>query len=89
MSRNGVTLKFYGPWQRAAGVEELFMPQDGVTTVRCLLKKLEARCGEEFSSHGEGLVCLYDSGKGPRALDLDEEILPGSTILFLGIVESG
>ena len=89
MSRKGFTLKFYGPWQRAAGVEELFLPQESVTTVWCLIKKLEARFGEEFSSHREGLVCLYDSVKGPRALDLNADLLPGSTILFLGIVESG
>lgn len=71
------------------GQEELFLPQESVTTVWCLIKKLEARFGEEFSSHREGLVCLYDSVKGPRALDLNEDLLPGSTILFLGIVESG
>ena len=89
MSRKGFTLKFYGRWQRAAGVEELFLHQESVTTVWCLIKKLEARFGEEFSSHREGLVCLYDSVKSPRALDLNEDLLPGSTILFLGIVESG
>ncbi len=54
MAQRGIILKFFGPWQMAAGVEDFFLALDEGITVSCLLRKLEAVFGEGFSSRLKG-----------------------------------
>lgn len=89
MAQRGIILKFFGPWQMTAGVEDFFLALDEGITVSCLLRKLEAVFGEGFSSRVEGLICSFDDGERPRALNMEDKVFPGSTVLFLGMIESG
>ena len=89
MQGKGVLVKFFGPWERAAGTEELYLPLDGPITVSRLVEGLASVYGEKFPSRGDGLICLYDAEAGPKALDGDDEVAPGSTVLFLWCIESG
>ncbi|NBJ15514.1 MAG: hypothetical protein FNP40_08040 [Dehalobacter sp. 4CP] len=85
----GVLLKFFGPWRDAAGVDEKFVPSAVSLPLESLAGELLRKAGGTAVPPGEGLVCLFDERSGPRALKDGELIPPGSTLLFLGIVESG
>ena len=89
MNEKGVRIKFFGPWQRAAGTVELFLPLEEPVTASSLVERLAGVYGERFPVREEGLLCLYDEERGPKALDGCEEVPPGSTVLFLGVIESG
>ncbi|HON34069.1 MAG: hypothetical protein WBJ42_05620 [Thermovirgaceae bacterium] len=89
MTEKGVRVKFFGPWQRAAGAEVLFLPLEEPVKVSSLVERLAGVYGEGFPAREEGLICLFDEEGGPKALGGDEEVPPGSTVLFLGLIESG
>lgn len=85
----GVLLKFFGPWREAAGVDEKFAPSAVSLPLESLAGNLLPEAGGAPVPPVEGLVCLFDERNGPRALKEGELIPPGSTLLFLGTVESG
>lgn len=89
MKEEGILLKFSGPWRLDAGVEEYFLPISESISLADLMERLGKRFGDVTMSHSDGFVCLFDDKDGPRALKPEENILPGSTLLFLGTVESG
>jgi hypothetical protein len=89
MTGRGLDLKFYGPWQMAAGVEEYFLPLQEDITVSNLLRKLDSAFGGGFSTRGEGLICYFGDTGEPIALKMEDKVFPGSTVIFLGIIESG
>lgn len=72
-----------------AGVDELFLQIGEDISLAELLKELGERFGGVPMSHSDGFVCLFDDMKGPVALKPHDSISPGSTLLFLGTVESG
>ncbi|MDO9509299.1 MAG: hypothetical protein Q7I97_08210 [Thermovirgaceae bacterium] len=86
--KDGIVLKFSGPWQKAAGIAEFFFETADPITLADLVEALEDRYGRDFGSHGEGLVCIFED-EGPRAIKHDDPVFPGATLLFLGTVESG
>jgi hypothetical protein len=81
-------MKFHGPWLKAAGRPTMTYETDEPVLLEELLSVLEKLFGSGFSSHGEGLVCLLEDD-GPRALKKKTPVFPGSTLVFLGTVESG
>ena len=81
----GVRVKCPSPWQRAAGRRN-FSCRSGTCGYEPSGEL--ARYGE-VSRSGEGLICLFDEEGDPKALGGDEEVPPGSTVLFLGLIESG
>jgi len=83
-----IELRFHGPWLRVAGKPTMTYEIDGPVLLEELLSALEKIFGSGFSSHGEGLVCLLEDS-GPRALKMKTPVLPGSTLVFVGTVESG
>ncbi len=89
MTERGLDLKFYGSWQIAAGVEEYFLPLQEDITVSDLLRKLDLAFDGGFSTRGEGLICYFGDTGDPIALKMEDRVFPGSTVIFLGIIESG
>jgi molybdopterin converting factor small subunit len=89
MRGKGVLVKFFGPWERAAGTEELYLPLEDPVTLSHLVERLASAYGDKFPARGDGLICLYDDERGAKALDGEDEVAPGSTVLFLGLIESG
>ncbi len=83
-----IEMKFHGPWQKAAGRPTMTYETDEPVLLEDILSAMEDLFGSGFSSHGEGLVCLLEEA-GPRALKKKTTVLPGSTLVFLGTVESG
>ena len=71
------------------GVDELFLPIRESILLTELMEKLGERFGGVPMSHNDGFVCLFDDKRGPAALKPHDSISPGSTLLFLGTVESG
>lgn len=89
IGKNGILLKFSGPWRLYSGTEELFFPTNESIPLAGLLKKLEGFLEGYPGSQSEGLVCLFDEDNGPRALEHEDIVIPGSTLLFIGTVDSG
>ena len=89
MGEKGILLKFSGPWRADVGVDEYFLPISESISLAELLEKLEGVFFAYSRSHSDGFVCLFDDRNGPRALKPQDNISPGSTLLFLGTVESG
>lgn len=89
MGEDGILLKFSGPWRLDAGVEELFLPISENISLADLMEKIGNVFGKTSMSRSDGLVCLFDENNGPRAIKPDDIVSPGSTLLFLGTVESG
>jgi len=55
MNEKGVRIKFFGPWQRAAGTVELFLPLEEPVTASSLVERLAGVYGERFPVREEGL----------------------------------
>lgn len=85
----GILLKFSGPWRADTGVDEHFLPMSESIYLADLIEKLGKIFGEGAKSRNDRFVCILDERTGPRALGPEDSISPGSTLLFLGIVESG
>ncbi len=88
-NEKGIILKFSGPWRTVSGIEEYFLPMSESITLKELMKKIGSIFEADPGPRSDGFVCLFDEHSGPRAIRSDDIVSPGSTLLFLGTVESG